>query len=173
MSSQRLPRRRNATVIAGAGALLATGMAAGFLIAASGPATPSHSAPVVARPTAEPALDVEAAPTADEGAPSPSFPTNANGQTYGNFPEPGPDGAMPELVAVQMPDGSVGYIYADKLIRLQGGHVSSPDEALEWNETVKDMATETNGEGVTYIPITAYESDGVTEIGTWEGLNGG
>ena len=173
MSSQRLPRQRSAAVIAGAGALLAAGMVAGFLIAGSGPTTPSHSAPVVASPATEPAPDAEAEPAADEATPSPNFPTNANGQTYGSLAEPGSDDAMPDLVAVEMPGGSVGYIYAEELMRLEGGHVSSPGEALEWNKTVKDMATETNDEGIAYIPIAAYESDGVTEIGTWEGLNGG
>jgi len=116
---------------------------------------------------------VEAAPAVDEGTPSPSFPTNANGQTYGSSSDAESYDAMPDLVAVEMPDGEVGYVYSEELIRLEGGHVNSPEEALEWNETVKDMATKTNDEGIAYIPITAYESDGVTEIGTWEGLNGG
>lgn len=172
MSSQSLPRHRTAAVIAGAGALLVIGMA-GALIAGSGPTAPSQAAPVVASPATEPAPDVEAEPDTGEGASSPSFPTNTNGQTYGSAAEAGSDDAMPDLVAVQMPDGSVGYIYSEELIRLEGGHVSSPEEALEWNETVKNIPTETNDAGVTYIPITAYESDGVTEIGTWEGLSGG
>ncbi|GAA4524687.1 hypothetical protein ACT3SQ_18740 [Brachybacterium sp. AOP42-C2-15] len=173
MSSQRLPRHRTAAVIAGAAALLVTGMTTGFLIAGSGPTTPSQAAPVVASPATEPAPDAEAEPAADEGAPSPSFPTNANGQTYGSSSDVESYDAMPDLVAVEMPDGAVGYIYAEELIRLEGGHVNSPEEALEWNETVKNMATETNDEGLAYIPITAYQADGVTEIGTWEGLNGG
>ncbi|MCT1438378.1 hypothetical protein [Brachybacterium paraconglomeratum] len=173
MSSQRLPRHRSAAVIAGAGALLTIGMAAGALVAGSSPTTPSQAAPVVASPATEPAPDVEAAPAVDEGTPSPSFPTNANGQTYGSSSDAESYDAMPDLVAVEMPDGEVGYVYSEELIRLEGGHVNSPEEALEWNETVKDMATKTNDEGIAYIPITAYESDGVTEIGTWEGLNGG
>ena len=171
MFSQRFPHHRTIAVTAGACLLLATGMAAGLLIAGSGPTTPSHSAPVAASPAAEPDHGVEADPGDDESAPAPTFPTNANGQTYGSAGDFDSPDAMPDLTAVEMPDGAVGYVYTGELLLQEGAEVSSPEEALAWNQTVNDMATQTNDEGITYIPVTAYESDGVTEIGTWEGFN--
>lgn len=89
---------------------------------------------------------------------------NANGETYGV--EGGPDGT-PDLVAVwaTAPDGTQLSAYArtsdlNAFSPDQPGQPSSPAQALEWQEE-RDRDYPNGWE------IPAYESDGVTQVGTF------
>jgi hypothetical protein len=90
--------------------------------------------------------------------------TNVNGETYGV--EDGPDGT-PDLVAVwaTAPDGSQlqAYVRTSDLTAFSPDHPgqpSSPAQALEWQ-------AERGNDYPRGWDIPAFESDGVTQVGTF------
>ncbi len=87
-----------------------------------------------------------------------TFPTNANGQTYGSAL-----GAAtpPDLVLASATNGEIGYVYFAQLNSASGGNIASPQQALAWDEQTHQAAT---------IPV--YESDGTTVIGEFS-ISGG
>lgn len=88
----------------------------------------------------------------------PNFPINPAGQTYG---DPEPLVAVrdyPDLLQVEATNGKTGYVDRHLLDELTGANVSSPEEAVEWQQQ-QDEA----GSNTTFIPV--YESDGTTVIG--------
>lgn len=128
---------------------------------------------------------VEAAPvglSAEQGVlttpkPAPTYPQNANGQTYGSAaeatsPDNEPDlisvittnNLLPadaakltatEIAAVDTGRGEVGYVRKTELNDANGSNIKSPDEAAEW---MRDGARKDHA-------VTVYEKDGVTPIG--------
>jgi hypothetical protein len=79
---------------------------------------------------------------------------NANGQTYGVSNQQG----TPDLIAVVIDQGAtLGYVKASELNCAAGGDVKTPAEALTWDKTSQNLN----------ITIPAYESDGVTVVGTF------
>ena len=92
---------------------------------------------------------------------APTYQTNAAGQTYGVLsaavlPKDGPD-----LILVQAMEGKEGYVLKKTLDEVTGANVSSPAEAVAWQQR-QDAASWVN----TSIPV--FESDGVTRIGSFE-----
>lgn len=75
---------------------------------------------------------------------------NANGQTYGVVNQNGP----PDLIAVVIDHGKTGgYVTSQDLDCAAGDSVSSPTQAIAWDQRNYDIS----------IPV--YESDGTTVIG--------
>jgi hypothetical protein len=90
--------------------------------------------------------------------PTPVFPRNENGQTYGTpTPRPGPvsPGTVPDLIKAQGVDGTVGYV---RFTDLQGPQPKNPQEAVALSK--KNLAS-----GVRQIPL--YAVDGKTVIGVF------
>ncbi len=82
-----------------------------------------------------------------------SFPTNANGQTYGSASNVSLDGE-PSLIRAYATNGKVGYILRSQLWAADGTNVSTPAQAISY------MASRTNA-----IAIPVFEQDGTTIIG--------
>jgi len=94
---------------------------------------------------------VDNAPQVQSSA-EPTFPTNANGQTYGSSMGL-PPSESPVLVAVQDTVGQTGYVYARQLYGGWYGQVpTTPQQAVALNSSGPDT-----------IPV--YESNGTTVIG--------
>ncbi len=96
-------------------------------------------------------------------APS-SFPRNAAGQTFGPLDDSAEAAAAPDLVLVEYAGGETGYIYATELVAAEAADVTSPEEALAWENERGVRGTR---------PLTVYASDGATPIGIWDGFHGG
>jgi hypothetical protein len=83
-----------------------------------------------------------------------SLGVDASGETYGVVNQKG----TPDLVAVVIDDGKLdGYVKATDLNCAAGGGVESLSEAANWDKVSQDMN----------VTIPVYQSDGVTEIGTF------
>jgi hypothetical protein len=82
-----------------------------------------------------------------------SYPTNANGQTYGSAL-----GATtpPDLVQAFATNGHVGYVSESQLLSASGGDETTPAEAIAWDSEANQS---------TNIPV--YESNGTTVIGSF------
>jgi hypothetical protein len=79
---------------------------------------------------------------------------NANGQTYGVSNQQG----TPDLISVVIDDGAkYGYVTKSELNCAAGGDVTSPAEAQAWDKVSQNLN----------VSIPAYESDGVTVVGTF------
>ena len=101
--------------------------------------------------------------SADPGVSEPhKYPSNESGLTYGSLAEAAFIGNEPDLVAVEMLDGSTAYVYWNELDRLEGGDISTPEEAAQWELVRESLASE---------GLTAYGRDGKTILGTWLGVN--
>jgi hypothetical protein len=99
-------------------------------------------------------------------APIPSWPVNANGQTYGKA---GDSPVMPDLIEVQgeAPDGQIitGYVHSSDLEHAEwgGSQPTSPEQAVKQEQERRNKHP--NG-----IPIPVYKNDGMTKVGTfWVG----
>lgn len=83
---------------------------------------------------------------------------NADGYTYGVINENG----EPDLIAVITTDNKPGYVWRTDLHDADGTSAAesftSPQDALRWQEE--------NADTVHHIPV--YESDGTTQIGTFQ-----
>ena len=88
-------------------------------------------------------------------SPSPSFRTNANGQTYGS-PKGLPPSEWPDLVLVQDTAGQVGYAYKSQLYS-QPTTLGTAQHAAAHNARLAKAFT---------IPV--YDSNGTTVIGRLE-----
>ncbi|MDQ1579292.1 MAG: hypothetical protein QOD05_67 [Microbacteriaceae bacterium] len=108
-----------------------------------------------------PSTDPSAAPSY---APIPSWPVNANGQTYG---QQGNSPVAPDLILVDgttATGGSVlGYVYSKELADADGPMPTSPAQAIERQEERKIKYP--NGH-VIHIPV--YKSDGKTVVGYFQ-----
>lgn len=80
---------------------------------------------------------------------------NAKGQTFGSLL-----GASnpPDLVQVVATNGQTGYVYYAQLQSSSGGDVTSPQEAVAWDQQLASSAP---------ISIPVYLSDGTTKIGSF------
>ncbi len=88
-------------------------------------------------------------------SPSPSFPRNANGQTYG-FPKGLPPSQWPDLVLVQDTAGQVGYAYKSQL-NSEPTTLGTAQQAAAHNARLAKGYT---------IPV--YDSNGTTVIGQFK-----
>lgn len=106
------------------------------------------SLPVVAANfSSQPSQDVK---------PTPVFPVNQNGQTYGSLMDVNTPGQEPDLVKAVGVDGTLGYV---KFVDMQGKLPKNPEEAIAiQNSRLK--------EGPKTIPL--YDVDGKTIIGKFK-----
>ncbi len=81
---------------------------------------------------------------------------NAAGQTYGSLL-----GAAtpPDLVQVVATNGQTGYVYYTQLESASGGDVTTPQEAVAWDQQLASGAA---------ISIPVYLSNGTTKIGSFD-----
>lgn len=111
----------------------------------------------------QPPPGVSATPGGPTGeAIEPNWPTNAAGQTYGDAEGPVLEEDFPDLILVGAGNGRMGYVERDLLDELTGANVSNPQEALEWQRQQDEAGPQPS----IFIPV--YESDGTTQIGTFE-----
>ena len=89
--------------------------------------------------------------------PTPAYPVNDRGQTYGaDIDAPNP-AQGPDLVRAYATNGKLGYVYGANLNDEPA--FSSPEEAAAWSRA-------TRSESPRSIPV--YELDGVTVIGEFK-----
>ena len=84
----------------------------------------------------------------------PDWPVNERGETYG---VQGNSATAPDLILVVATNGLEGYAYSAEMEAAEGTGFTSPEEALAWQEANKGK----------HWDVPVYESDGVTEIGTF------
>ncbi|WP_454150121.1 hypothetical protein [Microbacterium lacticum] len=107
---------------------------------------------------------VSAGPNIDtQSMPSPSYPVNKNGLTYGSaLNAPSPD-EEPDLIRVVDDAGKEGYVRKVELDDANGataaGRFTSPQEALAWQRERQALDSAPT--------VTVYASDGVTITGTF------
>jgi hypothetical protein len=88
--------------------------------------------------------------------PTPKFPVNKNGETYGSNSEVTVAGQEPDLILAKGVDGNDGYI---KLKDLNKDQPNNPEEAVAYMEKMKNSAPKN-------IPL--YDVDGKTVIGEFK-----
>lgn len=141
------------TIVLSAAALAAAGI---VVVGLSNVASPS--APASAESTST------EVPSDSEGN---SFPTNASGETYGSLLDATNDDDAPDLILVELPDGSEGYVRADDFFEAENAEPASPEEAIAEQE---DAQRETRSAKSAPESLPVFESDGETRIGTWDGI---
>lgn len=103
--------------------------------------------------------------TEEGGGPAPAvtleYPTNAAGQTYGSLSDSVLPEDEPDLILVQATNGQEGYVLKETLDEVTGANVSSPKEAIAWQQRQETAAWDS-------ITIPVFESDGVSQIGSFE-----
>lgn len=88
--------------------------------------------------------------------PTPKFPVNKNGETYGSNSEVTVAEEKPDLILAQGIDGTVGYI---KLKDLNKDQPNNPEEAIAYMEKMKNSSPKN-------IPL--YDLDGEKVIGQFK-----
>lgn len=142
MSSKTRSRRSAVAVVVGAAIGLVGGAAfAQVVLVPAGVATEEGGVP---------------APAA-----TPEYPINATGQTYGSLNDSVPPEDEPDLILVQATNGNEGYVLRETLDQVTGANVSSPEEAIAWQQHQEAAAWDR-------ITIPVFESDGVRQIGFFE-----
>lgn len=118
-----------------------------------------------------------APPVPAEGEPlvSVDYPTNEAGQTYGSLADAPSDEEAPDLIAVELEDGSTGYILKEDLFEAEIAGVNSPADAIALEEeraSTSQRGVGGSGESVPAIPV--YDQDGELSDGeTWGGVGSG
>lgn len=89
----------------------------------------------------------------DKKKPSPNYPKNASGETYGSSLDAKENEKEPDLIRAEGEDGTIGYV---RLSELEGPAPKNPQEALALQAQKTDR----------YVNL--YESDGKTVIGRFK-----
>lgn len=89
------------------------------------------------------------------------YPTNKNGQTYGNVCHVMVED-YPDLIGVVATNGKEGYVYKEDFV--DEYIPQSPEEAVEYMKVLEEL----NNQGIYFRIIPVYESDGETVIGEFE-----
>jgi len=84
------------------------------------------------------------------------FPKNSRGETYGSLSKASPRD-VPYLIEVIASNGQVGYVQRSAFDAATGANVSSPQQAVTWDEQAA------NGD----LSIPVYAQDGTTVIGSF------
>lgn len=84
---------------------------------------------------------------------------NESGQTVGRIDGLTPS-TYPDLIQVRATNGKLGFVLSAQWNELTGASVSTPAEAVAWQEQM-------DAEGWTVREIPVYESDGITQIGVF------
>ncbi len=94
--------------------------------------------------------------------PSPTYPRNGDGLTYGSAADATSPANEPDLILVVMDDGNEGYVKKVELDEANGAAAvatfKSPEEALTWQEACRNAPAPV-------VPV--YAVDGRTVIGTF------
>lgn len=86
------------------------------------------------------------------------YPTNAAGQTYGSLADATSEHSKPDLILVELSDGSNGYIRSDEFDAWADGSPSNPAEAARQSRDAASSAPKV---------FEVVAADGRTEIGEW------
>jgi hypothetical protein len=124
------------------------GVTAGAIVAsATNPAHPKTQAVDVNDPEAKPF----------------EYPVNKEGLTYGSLADATSERNTPDLVLVELADGSTGYISSSELQELEesGSKPNSPEEAVH-------RQSKRDAQGP--VELTVYDVDGTTVLGSWQAL---
>ncbi|MEE1649582.1 hypothetical protein V1260_02125 [Brachybacterium sp. J144] len=116
------------------------------------------------------ATQLHTPPASAESEDDALFPVNENGQTYGSLADAPSDQQAPDLILVELDDGSEAYVLSEDLFAAEGGDVSSPDEAVEYmeresSENLGDVSGDSVDGG---LPL--YTRDGTPLAEEWDGL---
>lgn len=95
------------------------------------------------------------------GAPAPTYPRNAKGQTYGSAADARSSSEEPDLILVMMSDGREGYVLKTDL---EGSMPKNPAEAVAMQKAT-DIQRSSGDIGRN---IKVYASDGTTEVGLFK-----
>lgn len=95
------------------------------------------------------------------GAPAPTYPRNAKGQTYGSAADARSSSEEPDLNLVMMSDGREGYVLKTDL---EGSMPKNPAEAVAMQKAT-DIQRSSGDIGRN---IQVYASDGTTEVGLFK-----
>lgn len=102
------------------------------------------------------AIPATVSATPDQSKPTPKFPVNKNGETYGSNRDVTVAGQEPDLILAKGEDGTDGYI---KLKDLNKDQPNNPEEAVAYMEKMKNSDPKD-------IPL--YDVDGKTVIGKFK-----
>lgn len=91
----------------------------------------------------------------------PDYPVNDDGLTFGSSLAAPSIETQPDLILVVTSDGREGYVYRDALLDATGHNVTSPAEALAWQEREESRRQSTQRPPT----IPAFDADGKTVIG--------
>lgn len=89
--------------------------------------------------------------------------TNASGQTFGSLVDVEDLNNAPDLIQAETTDGDTGYVYMNELNSASGGNVNTPEEALEFQNSMDALAK--SGKKL-FIPV--YDQEGVIVLGEFE-----
>jgi len=87
---------------------------------------------------------------------------NSHGETFGSISGVPDPGQWPDLISVQLEDGSLGYVRSDDFAAATGWNVANPEEAARY---MKERGSHGTGS-----LLTVYDKEGVA-IGKWAGIN--
>lgn len=153
------PSHLKRSLIIAASIALAGGGAFALISAIGDNATPASAAPQV---------------PAEGEAPNPvEYPVNGAGQTYGSLADAPSDEEAPDLILVELEDGSKGYVLKTDLFEAENANVKSPEEAVALEEERAAASTQDlgpQGESTTGLPV--YNHDGELDGSeTWGGVD--
>jgi hypothetical protein len=93
--------------------------------------------------------------------PAPTYPANANGQTYGSAEKAISSATEPDLIQAVASNGTVGYVSKAQLDQADGATAAasfkSPADAVAWEQSSADVDH----------TINVYAKDGTTVVGTF------
>jgi hypothetical protein len=154
-----------------AGALIMQGQTTPAMADPASPEPAEHSAEAAPQPAEH---SIEAAPQpADAPAPveNVEYPVNAAGQTYGSLSDAPTDSQAPDLILVQLADGTEGYVLREDLFEAENANPASPEEALAIQAEQEREAAQRSSStgGSTGLPV--YDALGQPVAGeTWDGV---
>jgi hypothetical protein len=133
-------------------AMLLTGGIVGCVILGLGVGAAVAQVPAIAAPTGLTSADG----SLSTPAPSPKYPTNSSGLSYGSSLRAVSPQTEPDLIAAVATNGRTGYVKKADLSSAEGPtDFASPQEALAWQSANAGKAT----------VLHVFEKDGITTIG--------
>jgi hypothetical protein len=137
----------------GAGLILVCGFTVGSFLVTAAQATPGSGIAAAATSHAD-----QSASALNGQTLASEFEVNARGQSFGSaIGYDDTSESLPDLVGVYTDQGTTGYVHAEEIFpeAFGVGFPTSPKEALALQESNKDRV------------LTAFDSDGITVVGTF------
>lgn len=117
------------------------------------------------------ASQIYAPPAGADPASEELFPVNESGQTYGSLADAPSDEQAPDLILVELEDGTEAYILSEDLFAAEGGDVDSPEEAVEYMNQKNSASRGVASEGSAGEDLPIYNRDGNPLAEDWGGLD--